>query len=194
MTFAAPIVALTLLLPPSAQAPASGQAASADPTAATLAVKRGEKVFVSRIAGTETVSGRVLRLADDGLVLGDRGVSETIPYRELERVLRARDSVWNGALIGYGLGFVTGAILVLADPCNSQPGSFINLCFNQPEFAVAFGGLITGPAGMAAGAIADALRKKPRVVFDRRTAPRVSIAITPTLTRGGGGFRAAITF
>jgi hypothetical protein len=188
VTLATPIAALMLLLPPSAQAP------PADPGASTLAVKRGERVIVTRTTATGTLSGRVLRLEDVGLVLGDKGASQTIPYRDLERIVRAKDSVWNGALIGYGAGFAAGAAVVAADSCHPQPGQLFDLCLDGPGFAVAFGGLITGPIGMAVGAITDALIKRPHVVFDRRGAPHTTISVVPTLTRGGAGFRAAITF
>ncbi|HMC78896.1 MAG TPA: hypothetical protein VKH34_17225 [Vicinamibacterales bacterium] len=189
MTVAASIVALTLLLPPAGQAPA------AEPTASTLAVKRGERVFVSRIAAPGMVSGRVLRLADDGLVLGDGRASETIPYRELQRVVRGKDSVWNGALIGYGVGFAAGAVAVLSDTCEAHPtGPYINVCFNQTAVAFAFGGVIAGPVGMVTGAIIDAFHKKPRVVFDRRSAPRAHVAVTAVLRRAGAGFHATVAF
>lgn len=87
----------------------------------------------------------MLRLADDGVVLPVGGSQPTVPFGDLELVERRADSVWNGALIGYGVGFAVGAALVLADPCSGQ-GAF-ELCLDGPGFAAAFGGLISGPVG-----------------------------------------------
>jgi hypothetical protein len=187
MTIAAPIIALSLWLPAPAQVPA------ADPTASTLPLKPGEKVIVTRARTTGTLAGRVLRLADDGLVLENGDVVQTVPYRDLDRVVRRRDSIWNGALIGYAAGFGAGAALAAADGCNRRPGSF-DPCFDDTGLVVAFGALISGPIGMAAGAIGDALRRKPHVVFDRLAPPHATMAVTPALVRGGAGFRAAIRF
>jgi hypothetical protein len=188
MTRAVWIVALTLLLP------ASAHAQSSDATASTLALKRGEKVIVTRGTTHETLRGRVVRIADDGLVLADGPTRHTVPLGDLERVERPKDRIWNGALIGYGVGFVTGAAMVLSDPCRPQPGAFINLCFNSPDFALFYGGLITGPIGMAVGAIGDAIVRRPRVVFDRGSGSHVEIAVAATVVRGGGALRVAIAF
>jgi hypothetical protein len=184
MTIAGPVIALTLLLPASAQAPTH------DPSASSLAVNRGEQVSVSRVGATGTLHGRVLRLADDGLVLRDGHTSHTIPYAEVERIVRARDSVWNGAWIGYGVGFGVGAAMVLADPCDPQHGG----CFNDPGLAALTGLLITGPLGMVAGAITDALMKKPGVVYDRHPGLHATVTVAPTIVRRGAGFRGAIAF
>jgi hypothetical protein len=188
MTAAMRVIALTLLLP------AFALAQELDPTASTLAVKRGEKVIVTVGTTHETLSGRLLRFADDGLVLADGPTPRTVRFSDVQRIERRRDSLWNGALIGYAVGFGAGAGLVLAQSCHPQPRGLFELCFNGPAFAAAFGGVITGPIGMAAGAIADAIVKRPRVVFDRRSGHRATITATPTLLSGGGGVRVAITF
>jgi len=110
-------------------------------------------------------------------------------------VVRGKDSVWNGALIGYGVGFAAGAVAVLSDTCEAHPtGPYINVCFNQTAVAFAFGGVIAGPVGMVTGAIIDAFHKKPRVVFDRRSAPRAHVAVTAVLRRAGAGFHATVAF
>jgi hypothetical protein len=186
MTRTLPIIVLTLLLA------ASAQAQSSYPTASTLALKRGETVIVTRLSIHETLRGRVVSLDEDGLELAIGRTRQVVPLGELERVERPKDRIWNGALIGYGLGFVTGAVVVLSDPCTPKPGAFINPCFNSPEFAVALGGLITGPIGMGIGAITDAIARKPRVVFDRKSRTRVAFA--PALGRRSGGLRVAIAF
>ena len=68
------------------------------------------------------------------------------------------------------------------------------LCRDGPEFGAAFGGIITGPIGMAAGAITDALIRRPRVVFERNSTSQARIAVMPVLVPDGGGVRLAIVF
>lgn len=135
-----------------------------------------------------------MRVSDKALVLSDGTTEHPVAFGDLQRVERPKDSVWNGALIGYAAGFGTGMAMVLANPCHPQPGAFIDLCFDGPGFGAFFGGLITGPIGMAAGAIADALHRRPRVVFDRRQGPHAVISAAPTFVRGGAGMRVAIAF
>jgi hypothetical protein len=186
MTRELPTIALILLVA------ASAHAQSSDPTASTLVLKPGETVIVTRVTTHEALRGRVVRLADEGLEIANGSSRELIPLGDLERIERPKDRIWNGALIGYGLGFATGAVMVLSQSCSRDPSAFIHLCFNSPDFALAFGGLITGPIGMGVGAIGDAIVGKPRVVFDRRSRTRVAVA--PTLVRGGAGLRIAVAF
>ena len=183
MTVAASFIAAWLLL-----AEGAPQSLAPDATVATLDVRPGERLIVT--TPRETIRGRVLRLADDGLVLADGPAQHTVPLHDLNRVERRRDSIWNGALIGYGVGFGLGFVVVIANPCG--PHDF--LCWDGPEFGAAFGGIITGPIGMAAGAITDALIRRPRVVFERNPTSQARIAVMPVLVPDGGGVRVAIVF
>jgi hypothetical protein len=183
MTVAASFIAAWALLaggPPQSQAP--------DATVATLDVRPGERLIVT--TPRETIRGRVLRLADDGLVLADGPAQHTVPLHDLNRVERRRDSIWNGALWGYGVGFGLGFFMVITNPCG--PDAF--LCLDGPGFGAAAGGFITGPIGMAAGAITDALIRRPRVVFERGSTSQARIAVMPVLVPDGGGVRMAIVF
>jgi hypothetical protein len=187
MIRALPVLMLTLLLA------ASAQAQSADPAATALAVEPGEKVIVTRVTSHERLRGRLVRIDDDGLELANGATRHVVPLGDLERVERPKDRIWNGALIGYGLGFATGAIMVLSDGCDPpKPGALIHLCFGGPGFAVAVGGLVNGPIGFGIGAIGDAIARKPRVVFDRKSRARVAIA--PAFARRGAGVRVAVVF
>jgi len=186
MTRELPTIALTLLMA------ASAHAQSSDPIASTLVLNPGEKVIVTRVTTHEALRGRVVRIAEEGLEIANGLSRELIPLSQLERVERPKDRIWKGALIGYGLGFATGAVTVLSQSCRRDPGAFIHVCFDGPDFALAFGGLITGPIGMGVGAIGDAIVRKPRVVFDRTS--RTHVAVAPTLVRGGAGLRMAVAF
>ena len=103
MTVAASIIAWALL------AGGSPQSQALDATVATLDVRPGERLIVT--TPRETIRGRVLRLTSDRLVLADGPAQHTVPLHDLNRVERRRDSVWNGALIGYGVGFGVGFAL-----------------------------------------------------------------------------------
>lgn len=174
--------------------PAAADAQPAVPTPTSFPIDAGERVIVTRASTPGTIRGRVVLVGYEGLVLDDGPTRLVVPLADVQRVERRKDRFWNGALIGYGVGFAAGAAMVLATPCKHDPNAFIDLCLDGPEFAAAFGGLITGPVGFAIGGITDAIKRKPRVVFDRGTSNRVAIAVGPTLARRGGGLRVAIAF
>jgi hypothetical protein len=181
-------VTMALLLP------AAADAQPAVPTPMSFPIDAGERVIVTRASTHDTIRGRVVLVGYEGLVLDDGPTRLVVPLADVQRVERRKERFWNGALIGYGLGFATGAVIVLANPCQRDPNAVIDLCFDGPTFAAAFGGLITGPMGFAIGGIADAIKRKPRVVFDRRDSDRVAIAVGPALARRGGGVRVAVAF
>jgi len=181
-------VTIALLLP------AAADAQPVVPTPTSFPMEAGERVIVTRVSTRDTIRGRVVLLGSEGLVLDDGPTRFVVPLADVQRVERRKDRFWNGALIGYGIGFATGATMVLATPCKTDPNAFIDLCFDGPAFAAAFGGLITGPVGFAIGGITDAIKRKPRVVFDRGVSDRVAIAVGPIRVRRGSGLRVAIAF
>jgi hypothetical protein len=181
-------VTMALLLP------AAADAQQAAPTPMSFPIDAGERVIVTRASTHDTIRGRVVLVGYEGLVLDDGPTRLVVPLADVQRVERRKDRFWNGALIGYGVGFAAGAVMVLADSCQHDPNAFIDVCFDGPTFAAAFGGLITGPVGFAIGGITDAIRRKPRVVFDRDTSHHLAIAVGPALTRRGGGLRVAVAF
>ena len=89
MTVAASFIAAWLLL-----AEGAPQSLAPDATVATLDVRPGERLIVT--TPRETIRGRLLRLADDGLVLADGSAQHTVPLHDLNRVER-RDSIWNAS-------------------------------------------------------------------------------------------------
>lgn len=181
-------VTMALLLPGAADAQ------QAVPTPMSFPIDAGERVVVTRVSTDDTIRGRVVLVGYEGLVLDDGPTRLVVPLTDVQRVERRKERFWNGALIGYGVGFATGAVLVLANRCQRDPNAYIDLCFDGPAFAAAFGGLITGPIGFAIGGITDAIKRKPRVVFDRGARDRVAIAIGPALARRGAGVRVAVAF
>jgi len=179
-------VTMALLLP---------AAADAQPAALTpmsFPMDAGERVVVTRAGTHDTIRGRVVHVGYEGLVLDDGPSRLVVPLADVQRIERRKDSFWNGALIGYGVGFAAGAVMVLATPCQRGLNAFVDMC--GPTLARAFGGFITGPTGFAIGGIADAIKGKPRVVFDRSARDRVAIAVGPALDRRGAGLQVAVAF
>jgi hypothetical protein len=174
--------------------PAAATAQPAAPTPTSFPIHAGEKVIVTRASTRDTIRGRVVLVGYEGLVLDDGPTRLVVPLADVQRVERRKDRFWNGALIGYGIGFATGAAMVLATPCKPDPNAFIDLCFDGPEFAAGFGGLITGPLGFVIGGVTDAMKRKPRVVFDRGVSDRVAITVAPAVVRRGAGLRVAVGF
>ena len=85
MTVAASFIAAWLLL-----AEGAPQSLAPDATVATLDVRPGERLIVT--TPRETIRGRLLRLADDGLVLADGPAQHTVPLHDLNRVERRMTS------------------------------------------------------------------------------------------------------
>jgi hypothetical protein len=181
-------VTIALLLP------AAAHAQPAVPTPMSFPIDAGERVIVTRVSAPDSIRGRVVLVGDEGLVVDDGPSRLVVPLADVQRVERRTDRFWNGALIGYGVGFAAGAAMVLANPCRHDPNAVFAVCFDGPDFAAAFGGLITGPVGFAIGGITDAIKRKPRVVFDRGARNRIAMAVGPTPTRRGAGLRVAVAF
>ena len=174
--------------------PAAAHAQPPVPTPTWLPIDAGERVTVTRVSTRDTIRGRVVLVGYEGVVLDDGPTRLVVPFADVQRVERRKDRFWNGALIGYAVGFATGAVMVLATPCKPDPNAFIYLCFDGPGFAAAFGGFITGPVGFAVGGITDAIQRKPRVVFDRGVTDRIAITVGPALVRRGSGLGVAVAF
>lgn len=79
-------------------------------------------VSVLADAGKE-VTGTLLRVEPDAIVLGVRGREERFERTHITRVDRRGDSVRNGALIGAGIGVALGlAAALIADCPAPEPG------------------------------------------------------------------------
>lgn len=86
------------------------------------------------------------------LSVTDRSIAEMAPVRQQRsQVGRPRDSVWNGALIGAGIGGVGGYIWA-RNICGSNDSE----CF---AIAAPVGVLVGAGIGAVVGAVADALHK-----------------------------------
>ena len=144
-------------------------------------VKTGQRVTVTADTG-EQVKGRVINVATDALTLRDKRDDITIPYAQIIRIEKQRDSLYNGLLIGFGVGAAYGA-KAFSDATPPAPcGSF--LCSPDPSlpgYVMVWGGLAT-----VVGAAVDALIfRRERTLFGRVVPARVSVS--PAVQRGVHG-------
>ena len=91
--------------------PAAADAQPAVPTPMSFPIDAGERVIVTRASTPDTIRGRVVLVGYEGLVLDDGPTRLVVPLADVQRVERRKDRFWNGALIGYGVGFAAGAVL-----------------------------------------------------------------------------------
>jgi hypothetical protein len=141
-----------------------------------------------------TIRGKVEQLGDGFLVIAASGRRYTFPLESVDRIERSKDRIWNGALIGYGVGVAIGVIGAFADECRVPPGAIIDLCsMSGPGFGLVIGGIITGPIGFGIGALADAGISRPRLVFASSKSSGLSRA-TPGLSHRGAGLAVSVAF
>ncbi len=103
-------------------------------------VKTGQRVAVTADTGEE-VKGRVINVATDALTIREGRDYVTVPYAQIIRIEKQRDSLYNGMLIGFGVGAGYGA-KAFSDATPPPPcGSY--LCSPDPSlpgYVVVWGG------------------------------------------------------
>jgi hypothetical protein len=130
-------------------------------------------------AGTATIRGRVEHLTNDVLVIAGPTRRYTFPLAGIDRIERPRDSVWNGALIGYAAGVAVMTVIAVGDSRGPHE-SFASAL----GFGLAAGSFITGPIGLGIGALGDAVTSRPRLVF--AATPTSAISRATGLARRAG--------
>jgi hypothetical protein len=155
--------------------PASAQ--SRTPAPQSLGVTTGQRVSVTAVDGAVS-SGIVGQHSSTSLTLSTTSGERTLPASEI-RLIRHRDSLANGAIIGAAIG--AGAIsplagLYLGGDETPEPGTAAGL------FAVG------AAAGVVGGLLVDSLRTR---VLYRAPGP-ASVAIAPAVVKGGGGVRVSV--
>jgi hypothetical protein len=112
---------------------------------------------------------------------GRNALREMLAVREMQSQPRRRDSLWNGALIGAGLGAVAGLLSGGAIvECSECAGFNVPLTF----------GLLGAAAGAGLGAGIDALHATS--VSARQPAGRVRLS--PVLAKGKRGLIGSLRF
>jgi hypothetical protein len=136
-------------------------------------LETGSPVAVTDAQGIE-VRGRVAAASAASLTLDLDGTARRFAPTEVRQVRRNGDRLWNGLLIGAGIGVLGNA---LADNrCSGEPVK----CDSQIAERVAFLAMTT-----AAGIGIDALHRDRRLVYE--SPHRVTVRVLPVVTPRAGG-------
>ena len=168
---------------------AAQAAGPSDAEAIRQRVKEGQKVRVTDDQGREW-HGRIEAFAADTMVLLTKERQRhDVPYAAILRIDRNRDTLGNGARIGFALGVVAGVLAVVAEAnADCDPGAFYS-CGELSEAAYILLPSILGGAGAGIGIGIDALVRRDPTLF-RRGDSRVVLA--PSLGRGVRGLRLSV--
>ena len=160
--------------------PAPQTAGERDADAIRQRVKKGQRVRITDDQGREW-QGRIDRFAPDTLELltNDRQRRD-LPYSSILRIDRPRDTLANGAGIGFVSGAAFGLFVVVAVAIDDGP-----FCCGVPAAAYVLLPAAYGGAGAGIGIAIDALVRRDPTLF-RRGASRVTLA--PSLGPGVRGF------
>jgi len=170
--------------------PAAAQTVGAsDADAIRQRVKEGQKVLVTDEQGREW-PGRIDAFAPDKVVLLMKGGQRhDFPYGEILRIERPRDTLANGALIGFASGAAYGLVAVVVEEnASCEPEGFFS-CGDPTGPAYVLVPAVLGGLGAGIGVGIDALIHRDATLF-RRTDSRVMVA--PSLGRGVRGLSVSV--
>jgi hypothetical protein len=148
-----------------------------------LVVDEGQQVTVTDRSGRET-SGRLIRLAEDGVSLQVRDATLDWQLADIQRIQKREvDSLTNGVLIGAVIGAGTaGGLLVY--PC-----THVAECGGEVAAFVA----LWGSVGAGLGALVDSMRAGNRTVYEALP-QRTSISVAPAVTPNTKALAVRLTF
>ena len=180
----AAVVAAGLLLISPLRASAQGTATSFEQL--RVLVRSGDTITVREAGGVET-TGKVESLSSTSLLLNAAGTRRELREPDVTEILQRRqDSLGNGALLGLVIGAATGGTF-LAVVCSREDED----CGGARE-VLAFVGVYAG-IGTGIGVGFDALIVGRQVVYQKQVG-RVSLGVTPLLTRGRTGAAVSVGF
>jgi hypothetical protein len=145
---------------------------------------RGERTVVWTISG-DVVRGRLIEATDAWIRLERATGDLRLSIDDVQRVERAGDRIWNGAVIGGVTGFAAGA----AAMATCDPGF---MCDHSWESVLGCGGL-AGAFGFGVGALVDWMIRPERLVFDRGAQPS-RVTLTTALSPKRGSVTIQVTF
>jgi hypothetical protein len=156
---------------------------SFDSLVASGRLEEGDAVAITEVNGRR-FNARVESLTPSALIVtSDRG-RWTFAPDQLSSV-RTRDPLWNGTLIGLGIGFGVAVVTTRAmcGSNDSECAAIVNLVLGIPSVA----------GGAAVGALVDALRRE--TVYRGPAGSRGgALRIAPMLSRDRQGIRLSVTF
>ena len=169
----------------------SGSTAAAAPAQTGAAeirrrVKDGERVFIVDDQGRDW-KGRIAGLGADGLTLLVGSQRADVPYSRIVRIDRPRDGVWNGALIGLGIGAGLGLLGALAAAADDGGWGTPN-----PADVARIAPLVLGGIGAGIGLGLDAAIRHDTNLYRREGSTRISVA--PALGRSSGGVALSLSW
>lgn len=129
--------------------PALAQEPASSPGELRQIVKVDESATIVTTDG-HRLTGSVEAVTDTALIVRMRSGTEALPFERVKEVIvRRHDPLWNGILIGMGIGAVAGLIPDYYDDCKE--------CHDSLYGSIAFG------AGV--GLLVDALVRSGRLVY-----------------------------
>jgi hypothetical protein len=135
----------------------------------TLALRAGDRVVVADDG--PPIRGRLAEVTSDWLVLesATRGKLVRMPFKAVQRIDRIGDPLWNGTLIGAGIGG-GGALVAMARAC-SNSGCADTSSSLDPRIT-----LLGALMGAGVGALVDALIGRPKTIYRAGVAQPAPIA------------------
>lgn len=144
-------------------------------------VKEGQKVSITDEDGRE-FTGRISSLTADTLIVERGALRAGVPYQQVVKIDRPRDTLANGALIGFGVGAAAGFLAMLAEDNRAcDPAAWFD-CSDPGAGGYAAVTLVGGGLGTAIGVAVDALIRRDRHIYRRGEATRVTVA--PAVSTG----------
>ena len=154
-------------------------------------VKPGDTIDVTDASGIR-VKGRLSELSESDLKLLTRGSAPQIHFSagDIQSIsIVRRDSLWNGALIGFSPGATVGTlILFMGAGCDCYTiGSRAPLALGVVAIA--------GGIGAAIGATVDALMYERPIVYYRAPERRAArVQVSPLVAKSAGGIQMSVRF
>ena len=154
--------------------PAFAQEPASSPSELRQIIKVDEGAIIVTTDG-HRLTGSVEAVTDTALIIRMKSGTEVLSFERVEEVIvRRHDPLWNGILIGMGIGAVAGLIPDYYDDCEE--------CHDSLYGSIAFG------AGV--GLLVDALIRSRRVVYRApETGARISLDWQITSRRTGMALR-----
>jgi hypothetical protein len=144
-------------------------------------VKAGDTLTITDSGGQET-RGRLVRLVGTSLEMDVDGTPQMWSQDRVTTIRqRHRDSLANGAKIGFGVGVGFGLLMGIAFSSEGEDWGAI------PAFA-----LINGAMYAGIGVGVDALISGNRVVFSRPSSPSARLSAAPIVGPGRRGVRLTV--
>ena len=145
-------------------------------------LKSGDRVFVTDGSGL-AIDGVFAKASDSTLGLLVDGQVRDIPAADVREISRRGDSLWNGFLIGAGIGAALGAVAYAS--CDDAYGECTDQAASAAIGAVS-GALIYG----GIGALIDHFIKGRTVVFRVKS---TAFWLRPGIERGGAALSLALS-